>query len=579
MRFSQFSVLGALVAGMGLSAACGGSPRAQLPSTPPPPEVAAVPAVQPAPPQPDLAAEAIARSQAHFASGERELALGHLGSARAEFDLAVDVLLAWPGGARSDARIQAQLNHLVDRISAIEAAALAAGDGFTEIPDEPASIDELLAAAPPVPPALPPGLARAVEAELASTSFELPIIPHDKVLGYVDLYTGRLREWFEASLRRGTRYLPMIQGVLRAEGLPTDLAYIALVESAFKPTALSRAKARGVWQFMRATARENGLQHDWYIDERADPEKATRAAARYLKTLRDTFDGDWLLALASYNGGPGRVQRAIRRAGTTDFWRLSASSRYLPRETRNYVPAILAAMLVARDPQAYALDLAPESPVAYESVPVPRAVDLRRVAEWTGASIEEIQALNPELRRWVTPARAENYEVKVPVGTGARLSEGLAEASPSDFATFKWHTVARGETLATVARRFRVRRTDLAEANGLSAKARLRPGQELLIPRAPTTLLASRAAAPDAVPPIAARAVAGSKPSPAASLPDQPRVVHRVKRGDTLFGIARLYQTTVPAIKAWNRLRDNRIKPGDRLTIYTAQADDPTPQP
>jgi len=418
-----------------------------------------------------------------------------------------------------------------------------------------------------------------VVAEPVSKRFELPIIPHEKVLGYVDLYTGRLREWFEASLRRGTRYLPMIQETLRAEGLPIDLAYIALVESAFKPTALSRAKARGVWQFMRATARENGLQHDWYIDERADPEKATRAAARYLKALRDTFDGDWLLALASYNGGPGRVQRAIRRAGTSDFWRLSASSRYLPRETRNYVPAILAAMLVARDPQAYALDLTSEPPVAYESVPIPRAVDLRRVAEWTGASIEDIQALNPELRRWVTPARAENYEVKVPVGTGARLREELALASPADFATFKRHTVARGETLAALARKYRVRRADLAEANGLSAKARLRPGQELLIPRAPTTLLASRAAAPDAPSPIAAREVAASAPSPAVSLSNQPPVVHRVRRGDTLFSIARLYQTTVHAIKTRNRLRDSRIKPGDRLTIYTAQGDDPTPQP
>src|SRR5918994_4983868 len=156
---------------------------------------------------------------------------------------------------------------------------------------------------------------------------------------------------------RRARYLPMIQDVFRAEGLPLDLAYVPLIESAFKPTAVSRAKAKGIWQFMRGTALENGLTHDWYIDERAEPEKATRAAAKYLKTLNGMFKGDWHLALASYNGGPGRVQRAVKRAGAADFWKLSASSRYLPRETRDYVPLILAAIIIARNPAQYGLDV------------------------------------------------------------------------------------------------------------------------------------------------------------------------------------------------------------------------------
>src|SRR5207244_810965 len=187
-----------------------------------------------------------------------------------------------------------------------------------------------------------------VSADLQSIVHDIDIPLNAKVLSFVQLLTGRLKGFLEEGMSRGMQYLPMIQDVFRAEGLPLDLAYVPLVESAFKPTALSRAKAKGIWQFMSGTGLENGLTHDWYIDERAEPEKATRAAAKYLKTLYGMF-GEWHLALASYNSGPGRVQSAIKRSGgVKDFWRLSASKRYLPRETRDYVPLILAAMIVAR---------------------------------------------------------------------------------------------------------------------------------------------------------------------------------------------------------------------------------------
>ena len=209
----------------------------------------------------------------------------------------------------------------------------------------------------------------------------------------------------------------MIQSVFRAEGLPLDLAYVPLIESAFKPTALSRAKAKGVWQFMRGTGLENGLKHDWYIDERSDPEKATLAAAKYFKSLYKMFD-DWHLAMASYNGGPGRVQRAIKRSGRDDFWTLSATSRYLPRETRDYVPMILAAVIIAKNPVKYGFDIvAPRRRRPSKPSTVPPAVDLRRVAEWAGVSADEIQRLNPELRRWTTPIRGSDYSLTVPAGT------------------------------------------------------------------------------------------------------------------------------------------------------------------
>jgi len=179
-------------------------------------------------------------------------------------------------------------------------------------------------------------------------------------MAYVELFQGRLHDWVQEGLRRGTRYLPMIQSVFRAEGLPLDLAYVPLIESAFKPNALSRAKAKGVWQFMRGTALEHGLKSDWYVDERADPEKATRAAASYLRTLRRTFGGDWCLALASYNGGPGLVRRAMKRSGLDNFWALaSAKRRYLPRETREYVPMILAAIIIARNPAQFGFSIDP----------------------------------------------------------------------------------------------------------------------------------------------------------------------------------------------------------------------------
>jgi membrane-bound lytic murein transglycosylase D len=371
----------------------------------------------------------------------------------------------------------------------------------------------------------------------------------------------------------------MIQSVFRAEGLPLDLAYIPVIESGFKTNALSKAKAKGPWQFMRATAVEQGLKTNWYVDERSDPEKATIAAAKYLKALHRLFDGDWHLVLAAYNGGLGRVQRAIKRSGREDFWALSASSRHLPRETREYVPLILAAIIVAKNPGQYGFDIVPEDPISYEKVTVPRAIDLRRVAEWTGRSIDEIQALNPELRRWTTPVKDSGYELKLPVGTAEAFNLRLASASPDELVALKWYTVRKGESLATIARKLGVSRLDLAEANGLSTRSRVRTGQSLVIPRAPATLLAS-ARTPAAPTAVASRAFEGTAPvvdapraasvtRTSAAVEQTRTVTYRVKRGDTLFGIARLFDTTVDKIKTWNRLRTNRITPGLRLTIRT----------
>ena len=225
------------------------------------------------------------------------------------------------------------------------------------------------------------------------------------MLSDVELLQGRLRDYIQESLARGAKYLPMIQNVFRAEGLPLDLAYIPIIESGFKTNALSKASAKGPWQFMKPTAKDHGLKTDWFIDERSDFEKSTVAAAKYLKMLAKMFDGDWHLVLAAYNGGQGRVQRAMKRSGIEDFWDLSETQKFLPRETREYVPLILAAMIIGRNPAQYGFEVATAEAARLRQGPVPRAIDLRRVAEWTGTSVDEIQALNPELRRWTTPVR------------------------------------------------------------------------------------------------------------------------------------------------------------------------------
>jgi membrane-bound lytic murein transglycosylase D len=559
------------VIGLAVSAGCGSNnPKVQAPKAPTAPPVPAAPAT-PAPTLVDPIAALINTSQQHYDTGERELKVGHLDRARSEFDRALDVLLESPYGARTDARLRAHFDRLVDRINAQEMTSLAQGDGFSEQKEEPASIDELLKIATfPKPPA-DAETAAAVKADLEATEHDIPIPQNSRIYAYVELFQGRLREYIEESLTRGTKYLPMIQSVFKAEGLPLDLAYIPIIESGFKTNALSKANAKGPWQFMKATAVEQGLKHDWYVDERSDPEKATLAAAKYLKSLHKMFNGDWHLVLAAYNGGLGRVQRAMKSARTEDFWELSESSRYLPKETREYVPLILAAIVVAKNPVQYGFNVLPAAPVEYEKVLVPRAIDLRRVAEWTGQTIDDVQALNPELRRWTTPLATPNYEIKVPAGTADMFTNRLALASPDQLASLKFYTVRRGESIATIARKLNVSRADLAEANKLTIRSPVRTGQELLIPRAPTGLLASNAVAP-APETVASRAISGPATVSPSRREASATLMYQVKRGDTLSSIANLFNTTVAKIRSWNRLNGNHIAPGDRLKILAARA-------
>ena len=524
---------------------------------------------QPAPVE-DPVLTLIATSDGHFKAGQKELEQGHFEAAKQEFNRAVDVLLESPYGARTEPRIREHFDRLVDRISTYEVKALATGDGFAEKKYEPASIDELLALSTMfgTPPA-PAELKNTVASDLLGAKHDIPIPLNQRVLSYIDLFQGRLHDFIEEGMKRGSKYLPMIQNVFRAEGLPLDLAYVPLVESAFKPNALSRVKAKGVWQFMAGTAAENGLRRDWYIDERSDPEKATVAAAKYLRTLSKLFKGDWHLALASYNGGPGRLQRAMNKQRIDDFWKLADKPKALPRETREYVPMILAAIVIARNPAQYGFDFEADAPHNYDKVTLPRPVDLRRVAEWTDRNIDEIQALNPELRRWTTPVKDTEYELKVPPGTGDVVLAKLADAPAVDLGSLKFYTVKRGDTLPLIARKMHVSKADLAEANDLRVSARVSAGQKLIVPHEPTVLMAARTDRP--APATEARAtVSGSgQLAQAAANSNRVKSIYEVKRGDTLASVALRFKTSVASIKTWNpRIPGNRLTAGQRLTVY-----------
>ena len=499
----------------------------------------------------DPVAVLIGAAEREFAKGEVELKAGRLVAARQYFDQAIDVLIDAPGGPRSSARLSVAFDRMIDRISALDVLALREGDGFTEAKSVPAVIDELLGATTfdtPPPPTM--STAETVADDLARTPHDLPITPNTRVLSYIELFQGRLRRFLEDGLARSQQYMPMILSVFKSEGLPLDLAYVPLIESAFKPNALSRASARGMWQFMQPTAQEYSLRQNWFLDERSDPEKATRAAAQYLKALGGMFDGDWNLALASYNAGQGRISRAVKKAKTFDYWKLTETTKYLPRETREYVPMIQAAIIIAKNPERYGFDVAPPAPIAYETVSINGALDLKFIAEWAGVSTEEIQKLNPELRRTTTPMGA--HQLKVPLGTAPTIQAKLETVDASLFRTFKFHTVRRGETVTSIARKYNLKVADLREANGLAANAKVKANQSLSIPTPTTNALPSAAA---------------TRPAVTATARAATPQTYRVKPGDTLFSIARLFDITVGDLKRLNQLSSDRIGIGDRLTV------------
>jgi peptidoglycan lytic transglycosylase D len=305
-----------------------------------------------------------------------------------------------------------------------------------------------------------------------------PIVMNATVESLVDYFTARERERFGLWLARSGRYLDMIRQIFRERGLPEELAYTAMIESGFSPRAVSRVGAKGLWQFMEATARRYGLVVNRWVDERFDPVKSTVAAAKYLGDLYGMF-GHWFLAQAAYNAGEARVERAITRAKTSDFWALT-QTRHLPNETKRFVPQILAAAVITRAPARYGFEVTLEAPLAYDEVTVKRVLDFETIAGLAEVPVDEVRELNPALRGGVTPPFG-SYVLRLPPGVGPRFEAALHEAHPSRLSTWGLHRIARNQTLAEIARLYRTTPQRLSEVNQLRG-GRLRGVTELLVP-------------------------------------------------------------------------------------------------
>ena len=478
--------------------------------------------------------ELIAKVEQRFASGEQNYKAGHLEAARKDFDEAVDRMLESGYDLNADPRLSELFHRVVDTVYADELQAFRAGDGFQEAPAVPAPIDEVAEMTFPVDPRLKE---RAEEAA-KNLSHDLPLTVNDQVLSFLNFFqTPRGRLIVETGLRRSGRYRDMISRVLQEEGLPQDLIYLAQAESAFQPLALSRAGARGIWQFVAWRGNQYGLRHTWWVDERQDPEKATRAAARHLRDLYAIY-GDWYLAMAAYNCGPGNVQKGIERTGYADFWELYKRN-VLPRETKNYVPIIVALTLIAKDAAHYGIQADPEPPVPTDVVKPGRAIDLRLVAETIDVDVETLRTLNPSLLRLATPDDPA-FELHLPAGTAERFSAEIADIPADKWVSWRRHRVEAGETLTSIGKKYHVTPTAIAAANNLDHGVALNAGEKLIIP--------------------ATQAQAELK---------RRLVSYRVRRGDTLLGIADRYSVSPDDVRKWNRLKSNHVNRGMVLRIYT----------
>ncbi len=476
----------------------------------------------------------MARVQEKFASGEQNFKAGHLDAARRDFNDAVDWMLESGYDPNADPRLSELFRHVVDSVYTYELQAFRAGDGFQETPAVPAPIDEVAEMTFPVDPRLKD------RAELAAknTSHDLPLTVNDEVLSFLNFFqTPRGKAIVETGLRRSGRYRDMISRVLREEGVPQDLIYLAQAESAFQPLALSRAGARGIWQFVPWRGNEYGLKRSWWVDERQDPEKATRAAAQHLRDLYGLF-GDWYLAMAAYNCGPGNVQKGVERTGYADFWELYRRN-VLPRETKNYVPIILALTLIAKDAAHYGVQTDLDQPVPSDVVKPGRAIDLRLVAETIDVDAETLRSLNPSLLRMATPDDPF-FELHLPKGTAQKFSAEIADIPPEKWVSWRRHRVEAGETLTSLAKKYHVTAPAIAAANSLGRTDVLSPGDKLIIP-------------------------ASQPPAEAKS-----RLVrYRVRKGDTLGGIADQFSVSPEELRKWNGLKAARVSRGMVLRVYT----------
>jgi membrane-bound lytic murein transglycosylase D len=483
-------------------------------------------------------ADLIASVEKQYQDGQDEYHAGHLEAAKQDFDSAFNQLLGSGIDLHSDDRLQKELDRVLDGINGIELAALQQGDGFGEQKSEPAPIDEANELNPPVDQ----NVKAKAEAEIKNTRSDLPLMMTDQVAGFISYFSGRGRGTLEHGLARSGRYDDMIRRVLREEGVPQELIYLAQAESGFHPLAVSRAGARGMWQFMGSRAKGYGLERSWWVDDRQDPEKATRAAAHHLKDLYNQF-GDWYLAMAAYNSGPGTVQSAVKRTGYADFWELY-NRNVLPKETRNYVPIIVAVTIMAKNPSQYGLDsVVKDKPVPYDTVKINYPIDLRLAAECVDASASDLLDLNPSLLRLTTP-KNHPFDLHLPAGTADKFETAVASIPADKRVWWRYHRVQATETLASIARTYHTTTKAIAEANDLTDH----PANGLLSPETPLII------------PVAA----GKQTDTSTYAHATTR--YKVRHGDTLTSVAENFGVSVKMLRVWNRMKGDSL--AGRKVLY-----------
>ena len=519
----------------------GQAPALVAASRPPDPQkqqtAAAEPQSKPQVPQAlavDPVADLIARVEKEYQSGQDNYLAGHLEAAKQNFDSAFNQLLGSGFDLRSDDRLAHELDRILDGINGLELAALQQGDGFAEQKSEPAPIDE----ANELTPAVDPTIKAKAEAEIKFTHSDLPLVMTDQVAGYINYFSNRGRGTLERALARSGRYEDMIRRTLQEEGVPQELIYLAQAESGFHPLAVSRAGARGMWQFMGSRAKGYGLERSWWVDDRQDPEKATRAAAHHLKDLYTQF-GDWYLAMAAYNSGPGTVQSAVKRTGFADFWELYRRN-VLPKETRNYVPIIVAVTIMAKNPTQYGLDsVVKEKPVPYDTVKIDYPIDLRLAAECVDVTTSDLLDLNPSLLRLTTP-KDRAFELHLPAGTADKFQTAVASIPADKRVWWRYHKVQSEETLASIARTFHTTAKAIAEANDLNDDS-IEPEARLIIPIAP------------------------GKQSDTSSYAHT-TTHYKVRKGDTVESVAENFGVSAKMLRGWNHLKGSSL--AGRRVLY-----------
>jgi membrane-bound lytic murein transglycosylase D len=428
----------------------------------------------------------IQRAEEKFRDGRKLYQINDADRARIEFDNSIDLMLQASDNPSDRALYEDKLERLVDAIHRLDLAGLGSAAPSSDQPQfEKAPLEDLLQMTFPVDPKLK----SKVRTELSATASQLPLTMNDAVLGYINYFSGRGHRTIVAGLERAGKYRPMISRVLAEEGVPQELIHLAQAESGFLPRAVSNMAATGMWQFVKFRGQQYGLNQSSLMDERLDPEKATRAAARHLHDLYVEF-GDWYLAIAAYNCGPGNIEKAVARTGYADFWELRARHA-IPTETTNYVPIILAMTIMTKNAAEYGLtDVVPESPLEYDSVDMTANTHLALVGDLTDTPVSQLAALNPALLRNVAP---EGYSVRVPRGSGSTLSASLDRVPAVQRASWRMHRVESGDTLVAIAKRYGATPNRIAEANSLRAQEP-QAGDQLLIPASITETAVYRVA-------------------------------------------------------------------------------------